>query len=452
MSIVNTFANLIKVGGLKFADVLNKVYDPFDEFTRGADPRYDELLHVKAKRFEHDMVAKFAHLDGRIWTYRLTNNGFIDIGDQCIWHGVYTAMWALSYSVTKDPETLERLRLSMVGLNLLQTAHGEEKRRLVRGVKLESQAPEYADKPSEWWEGPQLFMKRNGYIIEDSASNDSGGGHILGIYFSWLYGDDDIKQKAATLARGFADELIDHNYAIVLPDGKPTEFGALIQGWKTDPTRLLLCLAVLKVAAHITGDSKYEEHYRKVEKEYNKFGYVKYAKAKLFSWDNHPDTHRVSFLQSILSDLENDPEICATYMDGLWRTWKISRKTMNVWMAFLYARHFKLSDQELKNCKIILSEFAVEDKQAGNVEKINSANADLWLSRGVKFFKWQKRLRASQPLPAWMMGQQDFKWQRHPFSVDDWIGNKVGDSFYNGGDYLICYYLGRSLGLISEIE
>lgn len=448
MSLFNSFANLVKVGGLKLTDVLNKVYDPFDEFSRPYDPRYEELLSVKSQRFVNDMTENFAHMDGRIWNYKRQLDGWIDTGDQCLWHGVYTAMWAMKYGVTKDPDDLERLRLCIAGLNLHQTAHGEPVRRLIRGVK--PVTAQYDAKPESWWDGPQLFLKRNGYVIEDSASNDSGGGHILGIYFAWLYGDTDIKQKAAELAKGFANELINHDYSIVLPDGTATEFGKLLNGWKTDPIRLLLCLAVLKVASKITGDSIYEQHYRTVEKEYNKFGYVKYAKAKLFAWDTVADTHRAAFLQSVLADIEEDPEICATYMDGLWRTWHIMHKTMNVWVAFLYARFFKLTPKELADCKTMIKEFAVEDKS--NIEKINSINEIYWKNRGIKFFKQKGTLRASQPLPAWNMGAQDFKWQRHPYSVDDYIGNKTPGIFYNGGDFLICYFLGRLLGLLTDKE
>jgi hypothetical protein len=448
MSLFNSFANLIKVGGLKVTDLLNKVYDPFDEFSRPYDSRYDELLFAKAQRFVYDMTQNFSYMDGQIWNYKRQLDGWIDTGDQCLWHGVYTAMWAMKYGVTQDAEDLERLRLCMSGLNLHQTVHGESTRRLIRGVK--PVTSQYENKPDSWWDGPQLFLKHNGYVIEDSASNDSGGGHILGIYFAWLYGDADIKQKAATLAKGFADELIMHDYSIVLSDGKPTEFGKLLNGWKTDPTRLLLCLTVLKVAAKVMGESIYEEHYKKVEKEYNKFGYTKYAKAKLFSWDTHADTHRAAFLQSILSDIEEDLEICATYMDGLWRTWQVTHKTMNVWVAFLYARHFWLTSKELGDCKTILKEFAVEDKS--NIEKINSVDEIYWKNRGIKFFKWQGHLRASQPLPAWKMGAVDFKWQRHPFSVDDCVGNKIPSIFYNGGDFLACYFLGRVLGLLTDKE
>jgi hypothetical protein len=277
-------------------------------------------------------------------------------------------------------------------------------------------------------------------------------GHICGIYFSWLYGDADVKAKAAILARGVADELINHNYALVLPNGKPTEFGALINGLLTDPLRLALCLCILKVASKITGEPLYEQHYRKIERSYNAGGLAAYAKAKLVTIEKKYDSHRAAICLSILADLEDEGSLKTSYQKGLLRTWAIEHKSGNSWIAFLSARQNPLTVSEINQAKKTLLEFTVEKKLAGNLETKNSDKGDQLKQYGVRLMKWGGQWVTSQPLPRWMSGTQDFIWQRSLYSADNWMGNTIPDTYHNGGDFLVAYWLGRALGLIGADE
>jgi len=425
-------ADLAKVGALKLADQITNKLDPFEEFTRQVALKYPEKLSVKAQRFEDDMVARFSAFDGGMWEYRITTDPAVnDEGDQCIWHGIYTTLWALKYSVTHAPADLERLRLSMKGMDLHQTAHGEPVRRVIRGTK----------------KNPDGTL-----FVRDDVSNDGVTGHICGIYFSWLYGDADVKAKAAILARGVADELINHNYALVLPNGNPTEFGALINGLLTDPLRLALCLCILKVASKITGEPLYEQHYRKIERSYNAGGLAAYAKAKLVTIEKKYDSHRAAICLSILADLEDDGSLKTSYQKGLLRTWAIEHKSGNSWIAFLSARQNPLTATEIGQAKKTLLEFTVEKKLAGNLETKNSDKGDQLSQYGVRLMKWGGQWVTSQPLPRWMSGTQDFIWQRSLYSADNWMGNTIPDTYHNGGDFLVAYWLGRALGLIGADE
>jgi hypothetical protein len=430
--LLQKLADIAKVNALKVADQITSKLDPFDEFTRLPLPKYPEKFSVKAKRFEDDFVSRFSAFDGGMWEYRITTDpNANDEGDQCIWHGIYTTMWALKYAATQNSADLERLRLCMKGLDLHQTAHGEPVRRVIRGTK----------------KNPDGTL-----FIRDDVSNDGATGHICGIYFSWLYGDADIKAKAAILARGMADELINHHYALVLPNGNPTEFGALINGLLTDPLRLALCLCILKVASKITGEPLYEQHYRKVESEYNSGCLAAYAKAKLVTIEKKYDSHRAAICLSILSDIEDDSSLKSCYKNGLARTWAIEHKSGNTWIAFLNARHNPLTATEITQVKKMLSEFALENKVAGNVQTINSDKGDQLKQYGVRLMKWGGQWVSSQPLPRWMVGDQDFLWQRNLYSVDDWKGRNIPDTYHNGGDFLVAYWLGRVLGVVGADE
>jgi len=100
-----------------------------------------------------------------------------------------------------------------------------------------------------------------------------------------------------------------------------------------------------------------------------------------------------------------------------------------------------------QGCLIRLAEMEVEEKS--NVqERKNSIDEAFWKEHGVKFFQYGGNLRASQPLPLWKIGSQDFFWQRCQYSVDDWIGGNPGGQWHNGLDFLVCYWGMKSIKVL----
>lgn len=416
----NIFANIIKRIGIFITDKVNTVYDPFDDFTRSMQEKQPELLIDKARKFEVDMLQRFTLMDGRIMNYKVTINGPLDLGDQAIWHGIYTAMWAIRFSISQSTDDLLVLRRCMQGLHLHQMVGVDDKRvrQLIRGVG-----------PDGKW--------------QEDASNDSLTGHLAGIYFAWLYGDVEIQNESLVLIKGIADELLANNYSLINRNGQPTQYGKLIDGILTDPLRLTLCLAVLKVAARITGEAKYQEQYSLLLNRYQSF--VAYPKVKLLWWETQYDTHRSALQLSILADLETDASVKSLYVTGLQRIWNMVHKSGNAWVGYLCARHIPMSDTDQSWCKKMLKEFTLEDKNTV-IEKKNSNRKD------IKMVQWGNELMATQPLPRWQVGSQDFFWQRNLYAVDNWIGVTTPPFIHNGGDFLVAYWLGRKLNLINATE
>lgn len=418
----NIFANIVKRIGIFVADKVSSTYDPFEDFTRPMQEKQPELLSSKAQQFETDMKQRFSLMNGKIWNYKITINGELDLGDQAIWHGIYTSMWAFKYAVTQNEEDLNVLRQSVAGLHLHQMVGigNTGRRQLIRGVN-----------PEGKW--------------QEDASNDSLSGHIAGIYFAWLYGSADIKSECQTLAKGIADELLANKYSLVNVDGKPTTHGKLIDGVLTDPLRLGLCLAVLKVAWKTSGEAKYQEQYKFLIDRYQSF--VAYPKVKLLWWGTEYDTHRSALQLSILADLEENPDIKRLYISGLQRIWQMCRKTGNAWVCYLCARHVDdvILNVEKSWCFKMLKEFTLSDKNTV-IEKLNSSRKD------IKMVKWGNEYWVTQPLPRWQVGSQDFFWQRNLYAVDNWMGMTTPAFVHNGGDFLVAYWLGRKLNIISSNE
>lgn len=448
-----TLISRLKAAAIRAADTVNALHDPFQEFTRTAVPKYPQTLSEKAQKFEDDFLLRFM-LDhplsnqGVIGNYRipLPIGSPLDLGDQALWHGIYMAMFAFKYAAlnrSRDPKIMigspEEQNASLQVMKMIsgckshQYAHGEGKARLIRGV----------DETGRW---------------QDDASNDTATGHMAGLYYAWEYGPSLVKPAAALYMENLAVELIDHEYALVKADGTPTTFGALDQGWKTDPLRLTLLLAILRATHKMTGDSAFKTHYDELLKAYAPI--VPYPKVKLLWMDNKNDTHRAAIHLSILARLEDDPNQRVPFLQGLERLWSIERKSGNAWVGFLCAMHGVVPACDIDICKKVLSEFTTEDKQF-NSERINSTGEHATAAEvfciapgqlsgvGVKKTLWNNEWVTAQPLPRWMCSAQDFFWQRSLYTID-----KAGgpDSIYNGGDFLAAYWLGRLLEKIKDTE
>jgi hypothetical protein len=403
--------------GIQAADFINDKIDPFEEFTRPACVKYPETLAVKAAKFEKDME-RFAIFDGQIYSYNLPVSGRIediDIGDQCIWHGIYTAMWALKFGAGEEPaDTTMKLYSCLNGMKKLLV-----KQRLLRGVS-----------PA----GP----------VRDDPSNDSLTGYLAGLYFAWTYGPNILKDKVGDLALNLASGLRSNNYDLVDASGKVTPHGALLNGDLTDPLRLTEVLALMKIK-EMCGyklDSLYDELVYKFR------SILMYPKVNLLWWDTVYDTHRAAIHLHILTALEKNLDLKLVYAGGLDRLYNKVRKSGNVWAMYLCMPTSQASTEKLdfdRNvCKKVLSEFTLEDKNLV-VEKLNHDAPEAKL-------KWGSELFFKQPYPRWKSGSQDFFWQRNLYAVDNWSGVKTPYVIYNGGDYLIAYWLGRLKGFISKTD
>lgn len=385
----------LKVAAIKLTDAINKVTDPWAPFTRNTMPAAGTLKD-KAAAFEMDFIGKFFDSSTSFFHYMIPWN----TGDQSLWHGIASTMWSIRNQVVKDGKMLAA---SIDGLAKHQ---------------------------------PNGFLMRGkvGDKIEWSTSNDQASGHLAGLYFTG--------QKA--LAKQWAAQIIDHKYAMTEPDGTVTKFGQLENGILTDPLRLTLLLAILKYAGE-------DAHYTKLLSKYGAL--VQYPKVSLNTipkWGTIGktyDTHRAAIHLSILADLDRS---CLYYVDGLQRMVPDATQDGNIWVMLLAARAGVKVDTAI--IRKVLAEFDVKARLQGNIERINSTNAAYWEPLGVKFKNWGGEILATQPLPRWTCGSQDFYFQRNLRSVDNWAGNKTADTFHSGLDYLLCYWLARGLGIVSEDE
>lgn len=398
----------LKAAAIHFANWLTLKLEPYQNFTRMTDPRDVSTLRERAERFDQDLHARFTIRGGTIINYRipLPVGSPLDLGDQAIWHGIYTAAEAFAFALGNRDSGI--LAACLQGLED-QQPNGI----LIRGIDED---------------GRKQF----------DASNDSATGHLAGLYFSWKYGTQAHAAAASRIMNAWAHQIVDHDYALINPDGKPTPFGPLAQGWKTDPLRASLLMAILSAAYRMTGELLFYSRFRDVAYRFDPM--IPFAKARLFTLDTHYDTHRAAIHLSILGDLDPKDQRSRYGLDKLA---ELARKQGNVWVLALAGRVLGFHPADRSLALKVLSEITPEDK-AYNVTRQLSLNpmiAKKWYGG-----QWV----GYQPPAKWRKTARDFVWQDHPYSLDG-RGNAGDppDSMLNGGDFLAAYRLCRLEGVLN---
>lgn len=408
---LNNIANMAKVGAIKLTDIINKKFEPWEQLNSRDVGVLSDIEDLKDKFTAH-MVQFFQSPTGLV-NYKYP----LDIGDQCLFQGLYTAMWAIRYSVTKDPSHLSSFYHALEGMGWMYYRRDNGDYIIIRGIDPIAGA------------------------LRDDVSNDQATGHILGLYFAWKYGPADTRQWLSDSVRLLADELLRHDYKLVDTKGDPTPYGKLINGIQTDPLNLTLILAILKAAYKMTNYLEYDKHYHKLVKKYKPI--IPYANVRLLWLEKTHHAHRAAIHYSILCDLESDHDLHRLYLKGLLRTWEMEKAAGNVWIYYLVRRHVLVDPWFEPYAINRLREFNYDAKV--NQYEIDNSGAGL----GSKIVKWGKYMRSKVAQPIGSMSSQDFFWQRNLFAQSGKPVQATGVK-HNGGDFLLAYWGLRQLKIISD--
>jgi hypothetical protein len=374
--------NYVKVAAIWGTDIVNKLYDPFElpPYTVGnVAPALLEPL------FYADMEARFMQPSGEFF-YQIPRPE--DAGDTALFQGLATGMKILKgVDVSKELEFIHTLFVNGT---------------LIRGY--------------------DNYGKPN-----DTTSNDSATGMLFFFYVALRWGSPDVRDKAGALLQLWVNNLRAHNWALTNLLGKPTTYGALEDGIKTDPLRMTLILGILAVARAY--DPIYGVDYKELYDLYSPI--LAYPKVKLLWWDTDYDTHRAAIHLHILYWMTQDER----YAKGLRRIWRISEKTQNAWVYTLCASALDTVDGSF--IRRVLSTFDFNRRQQGTLESLNP---------DVPSVKWGNNIRCKYALPFDRRGSQEFFWQRNMFSKDEWIAKNWPAPYHSGLDFLLCGWLANRLG------
>ena len=251
-----------------------------------------------------------------------------------LWTAIYVAAEAFRYRVTKDPQALDSMRKSVDAMLRLETITGRS--------GFPARSFRHKDEPRHQ-DGIWHFTPDGEWEWKADTSSDEIVGHFFAYSVVYdLAADEELKKRLRGMVARMADHLIDHGYNLTDLHGGPTRWGRYDEAYfETDDgreeraLRSLELLSHLKVAFHMTGDSRYDREYRKLisEGSYHK-NTTTYL--KLRQELNYSDEELAMLSYYPLFRYEKNPALLRVYREGLEQWWvNIQREDNPLWM-FIY--------------------------------------------------------------------------------------------------------------------
>jgi hypothetical protein len=360
-----------------------------------------------------------------------------------LWAAYHITAMSMAYTLTKEERYRESAKEGMDALYLLQNITGVKglvaRTMIAVGEPYEAQAR----KQDNWHETAD-----GKHMWRDDVSSDQLDGHYFAFYTYYEHiAKHDPVEKARLIKqlRQVTDYILDHNYQIIDWDGKRTKWGWWNPELLNDrPVHYLesgiyslMMLSFLKVTHHITGDDKYDDHYRLLIEEH---GYLSNLLLQKKVWPeemNHSDDQLSAIAFYPFMELEDDPLIRDAVHRALRRHAFIERDERNSLFAFVYAT-VDPKDAEVAGGVQTLREMP-QDRRNWRMESAHRADVVIDPRPNVRGADV-----LLQVLPA---DERDFeRWNMDPFAAQTG-GN--GTSEGAGVHYLLPYWMGRYHGLIA---
>ncbi len=242
---------------------------------------YEQEIERYIKRTPYGFVAE-AHLR------RAADKSSADPQDSDndgMWTASYGAGECFAYAATRDPKAKERAGKAFAALRFLQKVtqdcdHAPPKGYVARTVRPVDwpdpntgrlASDREAQKQDKLWKAyePRWPKSADGkWFWKSDTSSDELDGHYFfyPLYYDFCAETDAERERVREVVRDLTDHLVTHGFVLVDHDGKPTRWG--IYGpqylnqdplwWQERGLKSLSILCYLAVAAHITGDAKYD--------------------------------------------------------------------------------------------------------------------------------------------------------------------------------------------------
>lgn len=353
-----------------------------------------------------------------------------------LWTAMYVAAEAFRHAATGEEEARRFARESLEALLRLETITG------IPGFPARSfiRAGDEQPEDGEWHPTPD-----GEWVWKGDTSSDE----IVGHYFAWsvyhdLVADDPEKKELAATVERVTSHIVDNGFRLIDVDGEPTRWG----WWDperiwSDPDetglRALEILSHLRVAHHITGESRFLEVYRRLVEEERYALLTLHQKIQVPGHVNHSDDGLAFLSWYPLLRHETDPELRRIYIEGLERSWRVERPERNPLWSFIYCAGTGRVACDAGAAIETLERIPL-DLVRWNVT--NSHRGDVMLSPHRDRFG---RPQALQVLPP--DERPLTKWNANPYLLD---GGHGGNREDDGAFFLLPYWMGRYHGMLSE--
>jgi len=418
----------------------------------------ETTLHDKAVFYERQVRQRHIR-NGFNATLSHIKNGDVTTGilsdsdNDGLWTTMYLGGEIFRYAVTKSPEALQNCRESMDALERLYTINpvpGFPSRSFERSGYI----PQLAD-PHRWQQAndPEWVWKA-------TTSSDEAIGHIFAFgAMAELIDDEALKNQAVYLIDHLMQHIIDNDLYLIDYNGKPTQWGRWNPDYvnsmpKTVGDRKLNSsniIAMLQTAYHFT---KKEIYKNKAFELMDKYGYFenlmrpmseigrapknadKHSKNLSGSWNHSDDEMYFVGYWGLYRYAFNDT-LKAKYKDAIIDHWQAERPEKeglwNLITAITGTSNFDLDEAAwyLREYPLDLITWGVKNSHRQDIEKFSPD------------FRHQTTKEVLPP--------DELRISRHNSNRFTLDGGSNGNSEYSAGDiWLLSYWLGRYLGVISS--
>jgi hypothetical protein len=288
-----------------------------------------------------------------------------DSDNDGLWTAMYGAGECFDYAATQDPKGRTRARQAFEALRFLQTVtqggpHSPPPGYIARTIRPVEwpdpnlgrlEADRQAQQRDKLWKvyEPRWPRSADGkWFWKSDTSSDELDGHYFfySLYFDFCAGSDEEKARVREVVRRVTDHLLAHSLVLVDHDGQPTRWA--IYGpqflnhdprwWPERGLNSLSILSYLAVAAHVTGDPKYEAASRELVEQQGYAHNAMYPKVQQGPGSGNQSDDEMAFMcyYSLLRCSDNET-LQGMIRYSFFRYWVNEAPEMNPFFNFAYA-------------------------------------------------------------------------------------------------------------------
>jgi len=373
--------------------------------------------------------------------------------------GMYLASESFRYAVAKDPRAKANAKKAFEAMRFLQTVTetpGFVARTVIpsswtkmadpnRKISDRQWAEMVVENPREKRVETRWHPSGDGkWLWKGDTSSDEITGHMFGYLFYYdLVADETERQHVSRHIRKIIDYIIDGGYVLKGMDGTHTKWGVWSpEKLNNDPDwapergiNSVEILSYLKLAYHVSGESRYQQEYLKLLFEHNYAANVRHAKTTNPTWRTHIDDELLALAYPCLLIHEDDPKLRSLYRQSLDHWYAAVKADCSPFFEFIYGAcsggtpQLQISVDYLRDASLDLVRWTVD----------NSRREDI---RIVRTPEWE-HLQTNRLLPPSERGV--IRWDENPWKA---IQGDGGHTESDGVWWLLPYWMGCHYGYI----
>jgi hypothetical protein len=424
---------------------------PAPTVTRRAKPEGDVPGPLLEKAQAVERIIESRHLlEGQIMTVVDYRYGLDDPHnywqEDADWMtGLYTGAESLRFAATGDPDARARARRSFEALCMLSTVSG------VPGVVARNFRRSFAG--GELGSGRKSWVKVKGQDLWWGAdiSRDQLSGHFFGLaaYYD-LVADESERKLIRRLVSDIVGSILDHRMQAVDWDGEYTIHGNF---WVAP----FQALATLKLAHHITRESRFERAYQEYIDPHFFLGHaVLQARRILDPFFQHYQYDSPAYH---LLQYETDRRILRYLVRALDLVYADVKDLGNVYLLFVYQTYRPESDAARRGAAELL-QFNPDhlympnwrrDAERAFVEYGDELPNSLRMTLSDCLEPDELSFEVASFIPMSLRPPMEFSWQYYAgIQTNERAGGRPHGEHvgYSGVDYLLAYWMGRYHGFL----